>query len=121
MQMHFTAQAELHIAAYCNEHTQLMYSKWSERCLQSIRKVKHCMPDLSAIRTYFTRWLIRMNLYDLTCTKSHDFSYLKTSLVKNSYDFSYLKSTLTYFKSCTSRINFYEWPTPNPLNLNINV
>ncbi len=26
--------------------------------------------DLTAIRTYFTRWLIRTNLYDLTRTNS---------------------------------------------------
>ncbi len=30
-------------------------------------------PDLTAIRTYFTRWLIRTNSYDLTRTNSYDF------------------------------------------------
>ncbi len=29
--------------------------------------------DLTAIRTYFTRWLIRTNSYDLTRTDSYDF------------------------------------------------
>ncbi len=30
-------------------------------------------PDLTAIRTYFTRWLSRTNSYDLTRTNSYDF------------------------------------------------
>ncbi len=53
-------------------------------------------PDLMAIRTYFTRWLIRTNLYDLTRT------ICMTTL------------NCTYFTSCTIRMNLYEWPTPNP-------
>ncbi len=30
-------------------------------------------PDLTAIRTYFTRWLIRTNSYNLTLTNSYNF------------------------------------------------
>ncbi len=30
-------------------------------------------PDLMAICTYFTKWLIHMNSYDLTHTNSYDF------------------------------------------------
>ncbi len=38
-----------------------------------IIKTLYCQPDFMAIRTYFTRWLIRMNPYDLTRTNSYDF------------------------------------------------
>ncbi len=53
-------------------------------------------PDLTAIRTYFTRWLIRTNSYDLTRTNSYDFA----------------KSYVFY--ELPIRMNLYEWPTPNP-------
>ncbi len=53
-------------------------------------------PDLTAIRTYFTRWLIRTNSYDLTRTNSYVFA----------------KSYVFY--ELWNRMNLYEWPTPNP-------
>ncbi len=44
-------------------------------------------PDFTAIRTYFTRWLINTN------------SYFAKSYV---------------FYELPIRMNLYEWPTPNP-------
>ncbi len=38
-----------------------------------IRYCEEYQLDLTAIRTYFTRWLILMNSYDLTRTNSYDF------------------------------------------------
>ncbi len=52
-------------------------------------------PDLMAIRTYFTRWLIRTNSYDLARTNSYDFA----------------KSYVFY--ELPIRMNLYEGPTPN--------
>ncbi len=49
-------------------------------------------PDLTAIRTYFTRWLIHM-----------------TSLVQIHSIFA--KSYVFY--ELQIRLNLYEWPTPN--------
>ncbi len=37
------------------------------------QRIGNLQPDLTAIRTYFTRWLIHMNLYNLTCTNSYGF------------------------------------------------
>ncbi len=53
-------------------------------------------PDLTAIRTYFTRWLIRT-----------------TSLVQIHAIFA--KSYVFY--EFPIRMNLYEWPTPNKINL----
>ncbi len=39
-------------------------------CLCVIVSCGHSQPDLTAIRTYFTRWLIHTNSYDLTRTTS---------------------------------------------------
>ncbi len=50
-------------------------------------------PDLTAIRTYFTRWLIRT-----------------TSLVQIHTIFA----KLYVFYELPIRMNLYEWPTPNP-------
>ncbi len=50
-------------------------------------------PDLTAICTYFTRWLIRT-----------------TSLVQIHTIFA--KSYVFY--ELSNRMNLYEWPTPNP-------
>ncbi len=45
-------------------------------------------PDLTAIHTYFTRWLIRTNLYDLTRTNSYDFCQMYVFFkLHNSYEF----------------------------------
>ncbi len=42
--------------------------------IQSLQSaLQEIQPDLTAIRTYFTRWLIRTNSYDLTRTNSYDF------------------------------------------------
>ncbi len=47
-------------------------------------------PDLMAIHTYFTRWLIRTNSFHMIFAKSYVFYELPI------------------------RMNLYEWPTPNP-------
>ncbi len=52
-----------------------------------IIKTLYSQPALTAIRTYFMRWLIHLNPYDLTRTNSYKFYELH---------------------------NLYEWPTPNP-------
>ncbi len=44
-------------------------------------------PDLTAIRTYFTRWLNRTNSYDLTHTNSYDFANRTYFTSANSYEF----------------------------------
>ncbi len=54
-----------------------------------------CQHDLTAIRTYFTRWLIRTKSYDLTLTNEYDFCK------KKNYELPI-------------HMNLYEWPTPNP-------
>ncbi len=60
-------------------------------------------PDLTAIRTYFTRWLIRTNSYELVrftiCTLVQIHTFFAKSYV---------------FYELWNRMNLYEWPTPNP-------
>ncbi len=53
-------------------------TKWARTATAApSKKIGVCVcyyqPDLTAIRTYFTRWLIRTNSYDLTRTNSYDF------------------------------------------------
>ncbi len=74
-----------------------MAYKWklntSFKYRDSVLKVHFSQPDLTAIRTYFTRWLIRT-----------------TSLVQIHTMFA--KSYVFYELSI--RMNLYEWSTPNP-------
>ncbi len=47
-----------------NTVLKLKVVQLSKTCLYTLQ---YFQPDLTIIRIYFTRWLIRMNSYDLTC------------------------------------------------------
>ncbi len=68
-----------------NTVLKLKVVQLSKTCLYTLQ---YFQPDLTIIRIYFTRWLICMNSYDLTCTNSYDFCWIVHILqVANSFEF----------------------------------
>ncbi len=84
----------------------------------------HCKAISRPIRTYFTRWLICTNSYDLTRTILYDLSKPQWRVglgvrlgVGHSYKFIRIVQLVKYVRFSKNRMNLYEWGCTNSYEL----
>ncbi len=75
-------------------------------------------------RTYFTRWLIHINSYDLTCTILYDLSRPQWQVgigavleVGHSYKFILIGELVKYIRFSKNHMNSYKWGRTNSYEL----